>query len=75
MLVGMFDVAESKFWFDPQSGRLVALEMFPDADVDPCEIDFLDYRAVGQRSLPHRLVVRYGDSIFTEIRLREVTVP
>ncbi|MFV1968163.1 MAG: S1C family serine protease [Pirellulaceae bacterium] len=74
VLVGTFDVTESQFWFDPATGKLVALEMFPDAHVDPCEIEFLDYRAVGQRAIPHRLLVRHGDSVFAEIRLNEVVV-
>jgi S1-C subfamily serine protease len=64
VLTGAYNVAEAQFSFDPQSGELVAIEMFPENNSDPCEIYFSDYRAVGNRKLPHRLTVRFGDTVF-----------
>lgn len=71
VLVGTFDVVESHFWFDPNNGRIVSMEMYPDANADPCEIEFLDYRDVGPRAFPHRLLARHGDSLFADIRFSE----
>ena len=66
VLTGAYNVVETHFSFDPQSGELVALEMFPENNSDPCEVYFSDYRAVGNRQLPHRLTVRFGDKQFGE---------
>ena len=75
VLVAVHDVIESHFRFDPASGHLVAVEMFPDSAADPCEIHFADHRPVGGRAVPHRLVVRHGDSVFAEIQLDRVELP
>ena len=49
------------------NGQLAALEMYPDLNVDPCEIYFSQYRDVEGRLLPHRLEVELAE------RLVEVT--
>ncbi len=49
VLVGTHNVVEGQFAFDLQTGHLVALEMFPEANTDPCEIYFSDYRPVQDR--------------------------
>jgi len=75
VLVATHDVVESRFLFAPDSGQLAGLEMFPDADVDPCEVYFDDYREVNGRRLPHRLIVLHGDEVFAVIRLGEIELP
>ncbi|MHB8957551.1 MAG: S1C family serine protease [Pirellulaceae bacterium] len=67
VLVGTHNVVETHFAFDPQSGHLAALEMFPETNTDPCEIYFSDYRPEGERLLPHRLTVRFGDTVYSEL--------
>ncbi|MHB1035904.1 MAG: S1C family serine protease [Pirellulales bacterium] len=64
VLVGIHAGVECRFLFDPDNGDLVALEMFPGENADPCEILFSDYRDDGGRRLPHRLEVRHGDRVF-----------
>ena len=71
VLVGTHNVVECWFAFDPQSGNLVGIEMFPDANTDPCETYFSDYRQVGKHQLPHRILVRYGDTIFAELQVQD----
>ncbi|MFW6170575.1 MAG: S1C family serine protease [Planctomycetota bacterium] len=71
VLVGIHNVVESRFAFDPDHGNLVALEMFPETNADPCELYFSDYREVNGRLLPYRIVVRHGDAIFTELEIEE----
>jgi hypothetical protein len=75
VLVGTFNITESRFYFHPDTGRLLALEMYPDTNVDPCEVEFLDYRPTNGRSIPYRMQVRHGDTVFTEIVLDEVILP
>ncbi len=64
---GMFDILEAThedveclFYIDPQ-GSLAALEMFPETDVDPCELYFTDYREFAGQWLPGKIEVRFGD--------------
>jgi S1-C subfamily serine protease len=52
------------FMFDPTEGTLLALEMYPKADADPCEVYFSDYREMDGRFLPYRIEVRNGDNLF-----------
>jgi len=75
VLVATHDVVESRFMFAPDSGQLVGMEMFPDADVDPCELYFDDYREVNGRQLPHRLIVLHGDEVFAAIKLEVIELP
>jgi hypothetical protein len=69
VLIGTHNVVEGRFSFDPSSGQLVALEMFPESTTDPCEVYFGDYRPVSDRLLPHRMTVRWGDAVFAELRI------
>ncbi len=75
VLVGTHDVVESRFFFDPQTGRLVGMEMFADMDDDPCEVFFEDYREVNGYLLPHRVKVLFGDEVFGVIDFREFELP
>jgi hypothetical protein len=77
---GLFDVllavgggVESRFYFDPTDGALVAMEMWPAEGVDPCEVYFDDYRESEGRWMPHRLEVRHGDATFNVFTLTEIT--
>jgi S1-C subfamily serine protease len=72
-LVATHDVVETHFLFDRQSGQLLAVEMFPDSHVDPCELYFEDYRDVESRAVPHQVTVRYGDTVFGQVQLRRFT--
>ncbi|MEX1039257.1 MAG: trypsin-like peptidase domain-containing protein [Pirellulaceae bacterium] len=64
VLIGLFDALETRFYFDQESGELIALEMYPDTDSDPCEILFSEWREEGTARLPGRMVVVFGDSPF-----------
>ena len=72
VLVATHGAVESRFMFDSQSGHLVGLEMYPEIEVDPCEIYFSDYRDMDGRQMPHRLEVRYGNDEFGVITLKEL---
>ncbi|MBW3599599.1 MAG: hypothetical protein KY475_20295, partial [Planctomycetes bacterium] len=67
VLVGVYKDSETNFYFEPDTGRLIALEMFPDAYADPCEVYLDEYRDAAGRQVPHRLEVRHGDGQYAVI--------
>ena len=69
VLVGSHKGVDCRFYFDPADGRLLALEMFPDEESDPCEVYFFDYRQTDGRRLPGKMVVRFGDEAFATLRI------
>jgi S1-C subfamily serine protease len=71
VLVGIHGGVESRFYFDPKAGVLLAIEMFPDSESDPCEIRFADYREVEGRQVPGRLEIRYGDEVFAKLKVEQ----
>jgi hypothetical protein len=75
VLVTTHDVIETRFYFDPATSQLLALEMYPDAQVDPCEIRFLNYHDQNGHSLPGQMDVRYGDRSFGTVELENIELP
>ena len=71
VLVGVHKDVECRFLFDPAGGHLLAIEFFPDEDVDPCEVYFHEYHQVDGRFLPGRIEVRIGDDPFATFDLQE----
>ena len=45
------------------------MEMFPDIDVDPCELFFRDYREVDGRQFPGTIEVRFGEQSEAKLHL------
>ena len=72
VLVGVFGTVETRFYFDPRDGRLVFLEMYPDRNVDPCEIYFRDEKTVAGHVVPHTMEVRHGDVVFGTLKWETV---
>lgn len=72
ILVGTWDVLEVRYYFDRESGRLVWMEMYPDVDVDPCELSFRDYRVVNGRAFPATIQVRFGDEDYATMSIDAV---
>jgi S1-C subfamily serine protease len=69
VLAGFDGGVECRFYFDPKSGQLLALEMYPDEAADPCEIHFSGYHQVDGRMVPARLEARFGDEPFGSFTL------
>lgn len=74
VLVGLHGGVECRFFFDPESGPLLALEFFPDDSGDPCEIYFSEYREVQGRMIPARMEIRIGDERYTALKVHDFTV-
>jgi len=73
VLVGLHKGAECRFFFDPADGRLLAMEMFPEDDVDPCELLFTEEREVDGRRMPGRIEARIGDDLYGVFEIEEYT--
>jgi serine protease Do len=61
VLVAAHDDVECRFYFDPKSGQLASMELYPQQDVDPCELYFSEFDEVEGRLLPARIEARHGD--------------
>jgi len=46
---------------------LLGFEVSLDSDDDPCEVYLMDYKNLGGRKLPGKMVVRHGDSNYAEL--------
>ena len=63
-LLGVYGGVQCRFYFDTAEGTLLAMEMAPSDEVDPCEIYFSEYREHEGRLLPRRIEVRWGNDPF-----------
>ena len=72
LLVGVKNVVETQFIFQPAGGRLLQMELFGEPDGDPCELSFLDYQPLDGRQFPRRMLVYYGDNLYTDIRWTKI---
>jgi hypothetical protein len=64
VLIGIHGGVECRFFFDSVDGLLLGMEMYPEEDVDPCEIYFSEYRETDGRHVPARIEVRFGDEVY-----------
>jgi serine protease Do len=71
VIAGTHKGMDCRFYFDPAGCYLLAMEMFPDEDADPCEVYFSQYHEVDGRSLPGRMEVRYADEVFAIFTINE----
>jgi S1-C subfamily serine protease len=71
VIVGTHKGVECRFYFEPSEGRLLAIEMFPDNESDPCEIYFSRFAAIDGREMPCTISVRFGDEQISELSLHE----
>ncbi len=60
VIVGTYKGVDCRFYFDPAEGNLLAMEMFPEEDADPCEVYFSQYHEVDGRDAarPHGSALR-----------------
>jgi serine protease Do len=73
VLVGTYKVVDCRFYFDPAEGHLLAVEMFPEENADPCEVYFSQFHDVAGHILPGRMEVRYGDEIIGVFTIDDFT--
>jgi hypothetical protein len=73
-IVAIHGGVETRFYFDPESGDMVGLEMQASDDEDPCEIYFADIREFEGRRLPHQWTIRRGDEVFAELAIKSYNI-
>lgn len=64
-LVATYDVLESRYYHEQATGKLIGMELYPDLDVDPCELYFRGYHSVDGRQVPTIIEVVFGDERHT----------
>lgn len=69
VLIGTYRELECHYYFRPSTGELAAVELYPESQVDPCELIFRDYRDVDGRSFPCRIEIRHGDRVFGTVEV------
>jgi len=74
VLVGTHGGAECRFYFEPNSGRLEALETFLADGEDPCEVFLEDYQEENGRWWPRRLVVCHGDQVYDRFAIAPLAI-
>jgi serine protease Do len=62
---------ESRFYFTPNGGDLIAMELFIDDGIDPCEITFANYQEQDGLRVPAKIEFRYGDTVFAAVSAKE----
>lgn len=73
VLAAAHDDVECRFMFDPHDGYLVAMELYPAEDVDPCELYFGEFKEVEGHLLPARIEVRHGDDFHFVFECKQYT--
>jgi len=61
-----------KWYFSMTDAKLLGFEVTVDREEDPCEVYCYDYKPVSDgKSMPHRLIIRYGDDEYGDLRISE----
>lgn len=71
VLVGFHAGVECQFSIDPIEGDVLAVEMFPSEEVDPCLLLLTDYRPIGEQHIPHYIEIRHGDEVFSVLNIEK----
>lgn len=72
VLVATRGVVENNFVFDQSNHRLLAMEMYPDVESDPCELYFDDYKVDGELTVPGTIRFAFGSKPPTSIRILQI---
>lgn len=80
VMVGLCGGVECWFYFQGDDGRLLAIEMYPDDETDPCRATFSHHRAIDAHMAPGHMEVhigrdRYGVFVFEELSFRGASKP
>jgi len=72
VLVATRGPIENNFVFDKKTGRLLAMEMYPDIETDPCELYFDDYQVDGDIAVPGTIKFAFGTNPIGTIRIEQI---
>ncbi len=74
VLAAMHAGVECRFYFDPATGDLGAVEFFPTDDATPCRLRFREYLDTDGRRWPSLVEVSVGNSPYAKFRLQKFEV-
>ena len=72
MLVATRGAIESNFVFDKKNHKLLAMEMYPDIETDPCELYFDDYQLDDDLTVPGSIKYRHGTKPIKAIQIQQI---
>ena len=72
MLVATRGAIESNFVFDKNNYKLLAMEMYPDIETDPCELYFDDYQLDDDLTVPGSIKYRHGTNPIRAIQIQQI---
>jgi len=58
--------------FSKTDYRLLAIEMYPDIETDPCELYFEDYQVDGDLAVPGTIKYGFGINKIRSIRVEQI---
>ncbi len=71
VVVGKLDVAQTRWYFDRQDGRLLGLDTQLGDDVDECELRFSQPGTFDGRKLPGTISIRHAEKDFATLKLQK----
>lgn len=71
VLVATVGSIENNFVFDKSNNRLLAIEMYPDIETDPCEVYFEDYQVDGDLTVPGEIKFIFGTRPAASIKISQ----
>ena len=72
VLVATQGAIESNFVFDQNDHKLLAMEMYPDIETDPCELYFDDYQVDNDLIVPGLIKFQYKTNPARSIRIQQI---
>ncbi len=72
VLVATRGVVESNLMFNKSTGKLSSFEMYPDANVDPCELFFDEYQIDEDLTVPGKISYRFGVEAPVDIVVEQI---
>jgi len=72
VLVATRGAVETNFVFDKDDHKLLAMEMYPDIETDPCELYFEDYQIDGKLSVPSIIKFGYRTNPIRSIQIEQI---
>ena len=72
VLVATRGAIESNFVFDKDDHKLLAMEMYPDIETDPCELYFEDYQLDEDLAVPGSIKFQYRTNPARSIRIQQI---
>ena len=71
LIVATQGAIESNFVFDKNDHKLLAMEMYPDIETDPCELYFDDYQLDDDLTVPGSIKLQYGTHSSRLIKIQQ----